>query len=125
MRRLLVALLLLALCSAAPAAVNIVRGNLTTLWGVRVAITPTGIAPNHAAEQTFTVTGVLASDVIIANKPTAQTGLGVVNVRATAANTVGITFMNNTAVTVTPTSETWTFTILRPEDTPLPSIVQP
>lgn len=124
MRRLIAALVLIALCASA-GAVNIVRGNLTTLWGAKVALTPAAVSANTAAEQTFTVTGVLSTDVILANKPTAQTGLGVVNVRASAANTVAITFMNATGSTITPTSETWTFTILRPEDVPLPSIVSP
>lgn len=79
------------------------------------ALSPSIVAANTTAEQTFTVTGVTTADKIIAiNKPTAQAGLGIVGMRASAANTVAITFSNNTAAGITPTAaETYQIVALR------------
>lgn len=115
----------LALIAPLALAVDIVRGNLVTLWGVAPTLTPLGVASSTSAEQAFTVTGVKVGDIVLANKPTAQAGLGVVNVRVSAANTVAITFNNSTPNMLTPTSEAWSFSILRPEWLPLPTIVSP
>lgn len=89
---------------------------------VTSALTPAAVVKATCEEQTFTVTGLStgsslqASDQILAvNKPTAQSGLGIVNARVTAANTVGITFINPTAADITPTAgETYTFVVYRP-----------
>lgn len=73
-----------------------------------VTINPASVAAATSAEQTFTVTGVEAGDIVLAvNKPTATAGLGIVNARVTAADTVGITFMNATAGAVDAASESY------------------
>lgn len=73
------------------------------------ALTPASVAPNTTAEQTFTVPGLPAAVPVIVNKPTAQTGLSIGGARVSAANTLAITFVNNTAATITPTAgETYT-----------------
>lgn len=89
-------------------------------WKKRVfkltaTVTASAVSANTTSEQTFTVAGVLvASDVVIGvSKPTHQAGLGIVGWRVTADNTVAITFMNNTASPITPTSLTYTFVIYR------------
>ena len=72
------------------------------------------VAANTSAEQLFTVTGVAVNDVAVVNKPTAQAGLGIVGVRVSAANQVGITFGNFTAAGITPTaSEVYRFSVVR------------
>ena len=69
---------------------------------------PASVAAATTAEQTVTVTGLLAGDVVIAvNKPTATAGIGVVNARVSAANTLALTFVNATAAPVDAASETW------------------
>ena len=68
------------------------------------ALTPAEVAANTCAEQLFTVTGIAVGDVVTVNKPTAQAGLGVSGVRASAANQVGINFCNNTGAGITPTA---------------------
>ena len=80
-----------------------------------LALSPSAVSANTTAEQTFTATGVAVGDVVIAvNKPTAQAGLGIVGFRVTAANTVGVTFSNNTAGSITPTaSETYLVALYR------------
>lgn len=68
------------------------------------SLTPAQVAANTTAEQTFTVNGLAATTwAVTVNKPTAQAGLGIVGARVTAANTIGITFSNNTAAPITPT----------------------
>ncbi|MDP4158231.1 MAG: hypothetical protein Q8911_00505 [Bacillota bacterium] len=71
------------------------------------ALTPVSVAANTTAEQTFTVTGLQATDFVMVNKPTAQAGLGIVGVRASGANTLAITYVNATAAPIVPTAETY------------------
>lgn len=68
------------------------------------ALSPVSVAANTTAEQTFTVTGLSTTDVVNINKPTAQAGLGIVGQRVSAANTIAITFSNNTASPIVPTA---------------------
>lgn len=58
-----------------------------------------------AAEQSATVTGIVGTtSLVFVNKPTTQTGLGIGSTRASAANTIQVTFYNVTAATnITPT----------------------
>ncbi len=88
---------------------------LTRLAKFSATLSPAAVSANTCAEQTFTVTGVQAADAVIAvNKPTAQAGLGIAGARAAGANSIGITFCNNTAGAITPTaSETYKFAILQ------------
>jgi len=72
-----------------------------------VALTPVSVAANTTAEQTFTVTGLNANDLVFINKPSAQAGLGVAGTRVTAANTIGITYINPTGGAIVPTAETY------------------
>jgi hypothetical protein len=57
-----------------------------------------------------------ARDVIVnVYKPTAQVGLSISHYRVTAANTLGITFVNPTIGSITPTAgEIYTITVWRP-----------
>lgn len=80
------------------------RGNVRSIYLLSVTFSPSSVANATSAEQTFTVTGVRPGDYITVNKPTAQAGLGIVGTRATANDTIGITFMNSTAATITPTA---------------------
>lgn len=87
---------------------------LTRLAYYTATLSPVEVAANTCAEQTFTVTGVTAGDVVFVNKPTAQAGLGLGGVRASGANEVGINFCNNTLAGITPTaSEAYVFGVLR------------
>lgn len=73
------------------------------------ALTPVAVAANTSAEQTFTVPGLIAGTPVFVNKPTVQAGLGIAGARVSAANTLAITFSNNTAASITPTAgETYT-----------------
>ena len=79
-------------------------------------LSPSAIVANTSAEQTFTVGGVRAGDVLLAaQKPTAQAGLAIVGYRVSAADEVGITFGNFTGSSITPTaSELYLFVTSTP-----------
>ena len=95
-----------------------VTGNLVKQSVISVTLTPAAIVLNTTAEQTFTVNGLLPGDMVLVNKPTAQAGLGIVGSRVSAANTLAITFSNNTAASITPTAaQAYLVLVSRPDST--------
>jgi hypothetical protein len=94
---------------------GIITGNVTSFGVAAVALSPAEVAANTSAEQTFTLPGLRAGDVIVGvSKPTTQAGLGIVGWRVSAANTVAITFVNATGSPITPTaSQTYLITWAR------------
>jgi hypothetical protein len=96
---------------------TIPQGNTAQLWTLALTISPSSVAPNTTAEQTFTVKGVKVGDYVDVVKPTLQAGLSLANVRVSAADTLAIAFGNLTAATITPTaSETYTVQVARPDN---------
>jgi len=94
------------------------EGNTDKLKLISVTLSPALIVLNTTAEQTFTVPGLAVGDWVFVNKPTAQAGLGIVGCRVTAANTLGITFSNNTGSSITPTaSQTYLVLVMRSDAT--------
>jgi hypothetical protein len=77
------------------------------------AIDVASVAANTTAEQTFSVPGLDTGDSISVSKPSLSAGLGVVNARVSAADTLAITFINATAAPIDPASETYKITVLR------------
>ena len=74
------------------------------------------VATITTAEQTVEVPGLRVGDFVHVEKPTEQAGLGIGNVRVSAANTLAIQFINPTAAGITPTaSEAWRGVLMRPE----------
>lgn len=71
-------------------------------------LSPAIVATITVAEQLFTVPGVpdpaTTPSIVMVNKPTVQAGLGLAGARASAANQVGIAFVNPTAAGITPTA---------------------
>lgn len=101
---------------------SIPRGNLLRLFAVSVTWDPAAVATATTAEQNVTVTGVQVGDIVVSySKPANTAGAMPVNARVSAANTVSVTFVNPTAGSVNPASETWVFVIGRPE--PLGSVM--
>lgn len=93
-------------------------GNAQFLMLLQATLSPAIVNTITAPEQTFTVPGLAPGDVIlVVQKPTAQAGLGIVGSRVTAANTLGITFVNPTAGNITPTAgETYIIAVIRREN---------
>jgi hypothetical protein len=97
-------------------------GNVWKLGVFTVTLSPASVANATSAEQTFTMTGLLVTDYVNVNKPTAQAGLGIVGTRVSAANVLAITFGNFTAATITPTaSEVYNILVARVQ----PNATQP
>lgn len=71
------------------------------------SIAPGSVAANTTAEQTFTVTGLIAGTPVWINKPSWTNGIGIVGCRVSATNTLAITFGNVTAAAITPPTETY------------------
>lgn len=84
-------------------------GNVQKVGVFSLALTPASVAANTTAEQTFAATGIglLTTDFVAVDKPSAQAGLGIVNVRVSAADTIAITYINATTAAITPTAETY------------------
>ena len=93
---------------------DVVRGNVQYSLVISPTLSPISVAPNTTAEQTFTVSGLQLGDFVNVAKPSAQAGLGIVNSRVSAANTLAVSFINATAATITPTaSEVYAVQLLR------------
>jgi hypothetical protein len=92
--------------SATPDTPQAPVGNVWKDGVFLLTLTPVSVGPNTAAEQTFSATGIglLTTDFVAVNKPTAQAGLGIVNARVSAADTLALQFGNFTAATITPTA---------------------
>lgn len=88
----------------------------TAITQIRVysaTIDPASVAAATSAEQTFTVTGLTTGDKVLVSKPTATAGLGIVNARVSAADTLALTFMNATAGAIDAASESYTILAFR------------
>ena len=108
-----------------PGASDIATGNIQNILMLQAALTPAAVLTITAPEQTFTVNGLLTTDMVFVMKPTAQAGLGIVGARVTAANTLGITYVNPTVGSITPTAETNIILVVRSENpqNPLPTAI--
>ena len=95
---------------------GIIDGNCGAIFMATLVINPASVATITTAEQTFTFPGVRLDDVVIAVvKPTNTAGVGIVNVRVSAADTIAITFVNPTAGSVDAASETYKLVFMRPD----------
>jgi len=94
-----------------------ITGNVQSLGGATLTLSPHAVAANTTAEQTFTLQGIRPGDVLLdVNSAAPQAGLGIVGRRVSAVNTIGITFANNTAGSITPTAGTsYAIAWLRPD----------
>ena len=95
---------------------TITRGNIQGSWVLAVTLTPASVANATAAEQTFTITGVLLGDQVSVNKPSNQNGLSIANTRVSANGVIAIAFANASSATITPTSEMYSIEVNRPEN---------
>ena len=87
--------------------------KLSGIRSYQQLLTPASVAANTSAEQTFAVAGLTTSDNVIVNKPSLNAGIGIVNARVSADDTLAITYMNTTVGGIVPTSETYNITAIR------------
>lgn len=90
----------------APDTVQMPTGNIWKQGVFSITLSPTSVAPNTSAEQTFSATGIglLTTDLVVVQKPTSQAGLVIGGTRVSAADQLAINFGNLTAATITPTA---------------------
>lgn len=91
-------------------------GNVRSVTVLQATVDLGSVAANTSETETATVTGVKVGDIVIAEKPTLEAGLLIGTCWVSAADTVSIQVGNLTASPIDAASETWTFTVLRPED---------
>lgn len=103
-------------------ATMIARGNMVYDYLVGPSLTPIAVAGATAAEQSFTVLGLLVGDFVEVNFNGAQTaGIGIGNTRVSAVNTLTVEFTNSTAGSLTPAAGTYLVNVMRPENITLPT----
>lgn len=102
--------------------VGVITGNVRALGVLSLSLDVASVSANTTAEQTFTVPGLTTSMGVFVCKPSASAGLGIVNARVSAANTLALTFVNATASPINPAAENYTVVWFQPE-TPLPGVV--
>jgi hypothetical protein len=81
----------------------------------QVSLTPASVATIVAVEQSLTVTGILASDILVAASPTVAmaTAVGAAAGHVSAANTIALAYVNPTAGALVPTPGTYNVVVLR------------
>jgi hypothetical protein len=100
---------------------SILRGNILQYFLVQPTITPAAVAANTTASQTFTVAGLLTTDIVNSSyNGTQTTGIFTANDYVSAANTLMIQFGNLTASSATPASGTYLIEVIR-ADGPIPA----
>ena len=97
---------------------TISRGNIIGQWVLAVTLSPTTCSASTTTLQSFTVNGLLPGDSVdISTAAVIAYGLGIVNSRVTAANTLQIEYLNATNLTLTPTTNAvYVLEVSRPEN---------
>lgn len=90
-------------------------GNVWKFASISASLTPGTVAPATTKEYTFTVTGLLTTDIVHVNAPGAPvTTTGIVGSRVSAANVLAIAFTNTSATTTaTPVSGVYLIGVVR------------
>ena len=85
--------------------------QLTEITVYTPTIDPASVAANTVVEETFTVTGLATTDTVFVNPGVAT--IGVAGARVTAADTLGLTFVNPTASAINAASSTYRVVAIR------------
>jgi hypothetical protein len=100
-----------------PGSADIALGNVQLNTMLQATLSPASVANATAAEQTFSVKGLVVGDIVTVQKPTAQAGLGIVGSRVSAKDVLAVTFINATSATITPTAaEVYLLQVVRREN---------
>jgi hypothetical protein len=101
-------------------------GNIQSTYLLQVTLTPVLVTTVTAAEQSFTIPGLLIGDQIsdVSYLGAWTVAVSVTNYRVSAANTLSISYYNGTAGSVTPPAGTYLVEVNRPVQLPLGSVIQ-
>jgi hypothetical protein len=87
---------------------SLVSDNVFLVEVVEESLTPSTVAANTVAEQTFTITGLTTDDFIVGLAPPGNVAnIGICGHRISLANTLAITFFNNNGAPLAPPSGTY------------------
>jgi hypothetical protein len=95
--------------------IGIIAGNTSVLNVITFTFDAASVTANTTVEQDITIQGLKTTDFVAVNKPSLSAGVGIVNARVKAANTLSVQYVNATGVAVNPASETYTLLVVRPE----------
>ena len=98
-----------------PSSTTIARGNVQLEAILQISVTPPAtMSANSTQETTYTVPGIMVGDFIEINKPSHTAGLSIGNIRSSAANQIGIQWINSTTSTITsPPNENYLIVVTR------------
>jgi len=101
---------------------TVTRGNSHETFYFQTNITPTAVSANSTSNQTFTLPGLLATDIIIAQGYIGNqiSGVFIVESDCLTNNVLTVQFGNFTSGSVTPTAGIYEFQVVRSEG-PLPT----
>jgi hypothetical protein len=100
---------------------TICRGNILSYTVIQVSITPAATAASTSAAQTFTVPGLVTTDIVNVQCTGAQTaGIFIADARVSADNILSIQFGNCTVSSATAASGNYIVEVLEIEG-PLPT----
>ena len=94
---------------------GVISGNAFHIEVRDITVDLASVATITSGETSVTVNGVKTSDFVFVNGPSLTAGLGIVNCRVTAENTIAIDALNTTAGAINQASGTYKLLIIRPE----------
>ena len=105
---------------------TICRGNLQATLVLQATLTPVAVGATTAAEQTFTIPGLLPGDQIsdVGLQAAWTTAVAVTNWRTTSTGLLAVSYYNSTAGSLTPQSGVYLIEVNRPSGTPLVGVIQ-
>ena len=71
----------------------------------KVALNPSNVPAGGVIVETFTVNGLRAGMIPVVHAPSLEAGVTLISSRITAANTLELTFQNNTGGDINPASQ--------------------
>ena len=93
---------------------DLVRSYTLDIRDMSVTWDVASVAANTTVEQTVTATGLKVGDIILAViKPTLSAGLGVLQGRVSAADTLSVQLINTTAAPIDPAPESYTVVYIK------------
>lgn len=92
-------------------------GNVQMVGVFTVPLTPVAVAAASAVEQTFSAigVGVQPGDSVSLSALAALNGVGIGQTRVVATDEIGVTFINPTSGSITPTSGSYQLEVVRPQ----------
>lgn len=94
---------------------GIIMGNVRSINLLSATVDLGSVAANTSEEETFTLAGVLTTDMIFVNNSNLDAGITIGSARCETDGTVTVEVINATAGAVDAASETMQVLVIRPE----------